>query len=118
VWPGRRVAVPFQPIKLELARFARRRFGSAGQMRITEKIDHYEIDVRIEGKPAHDPDFVRHERMAWHAYLMEMFGMRTRVELRGPKVEAGDVQNGKPRDQLVIIPQEVLESTRLAPSER
>ena len=104
VHPGRRVAVPFLPIRDALARFGRRRFGSVGQMRVTEKLDHYVVDVRLEGKPVHDPDYVRHESMVWHAYFLELFGPRTVVTMTPPKLEAGSRQDGSPPDQLIIIP--------------
>lgn len=104
VRPGRRVAVPFEPIKATMARFARQRFGSAGQMRIVEQLDRYIVEVRIEGKPAHDPDYVRHERVRWHMFFLELFGIRTEVELAGPKIEAGSRQDGTPPDQLIILP--------------
>ena len=104
VYPGRQTDVPFPLIRDVFARYARKRFGSAGQMRVTRYSDYYVIDLRIEGKPAHDPDYARHERMAWEGFFLSLFGNRTHTELRGPKIEAGSRQDGRPPDQLIIIP--------------
>ena len=104
VRPGRTLALPFEPVKLVLTNFVRSQFGSTGQMRITEPLDHYLIDVRIEGRPAHDPDYVRITAPKFEAFFVSQFGVGTVVRLHGPRVEAGSRQDGRPPDQLVIIP--------------
>lgn len=104
VRPGRSVVLPFEPVKLVLANHVRSLFGSAGQMRITEKLDHYIIDLRIEGRPAHDPDFVAHIKRKMVVFFIKQFGPTTTVTMTPPKIEAGSRQDGSPPDQLIILP--------------
>jgi hypothetical protein len=104
VYPGRRVALPFEPVKLTIANFTRTLFGSAGQMRIIERVNYYVIDLRTEGRPAHDPDFVSLTARQFRDFFVRCFGVHTRVMLTGPKIEAGSFQDGRPPTQLVILP--------------
>lgn len=104
VYPGRRLALPFEPIKLAIANFTSRQFGHAGRMRITEQLDHYVIELLTEGKPAHDPDFVRAMARSFETFFTSQFGANTRTTLDPPTFMAGSRQDGSPRDQLIILP--------------
>lgn len=113
VYPGRKVALPFEPIKLVLASYVRSQWGRAGQMRIVQQLDHYLIQVRIEGPPVHDPAYVTAKAAEFEAFYTRQFGVGTRVVLSEAKMEAGSWQDGRPTEQLILIPRDVFESTRL-----
>jgi hypothetical protein len=104
---GKRVKVQgrnFEEVKTNCLRFGRKAFGSTGQMNIQEYSDgKYIIKCRVEGHPVHDPAYVDHQNAAWTRFFVNGFGVGTEVSLE-TKLEAGDAQDGKPRDQLVIIP--------------
>ena len=102
--PGRRLALPFEPVKLAIANFAGRHFGKASQMRITEKLDHYRIELLTEGKPVHDPDFVTWTAGVFENFFTVQFGVGTVTQLAPPKLMAGSRQDGSPHDQLIILP--------------
>lgn len=104
VYPGRRVAVPFEPIKRVIANFARQHFGQAGQMRITEKLDQYVIELLTEGKPAHDPSFVRYTAAVFENFFTVQFGVGTRTVQAEPRWMAGSRQDGSPHDQMIMLP--------------
>lgn len=104
VTPGRQIKLPFQAVKLMLANFARRHFGQAGQMRITEKLDHYLIELLTEGRPAHDPEFVAYTTAVFENFYTAQFGVGTRTTLTGPRLMAGSRQDGSPPEQMVILP--------------
>lgn len=104
VYPGRRLALPFEPIKLAIANFTTRQFGRAGRMRITEKLDHYVIELLTEGKPAHDPDFVQITARQFENFFTSQFGVSTRTMQAPPTFMAGSRQDGSSRDQLIILP--------------
>jgi hypothetical protein len=61
------------------------------------------IQVRTEGHPAHDPDYVNWMTRQWRRFFNEGFGPGTTVSVK-VKIEAGDTQDGRPPDQLVILP--------------
>lgn len=61
------------------------------------------IQVRTEGHPAHDPAYVRWMTQQWRRFFDEGFGPGTDVSVN-VKVEAGDVQDGAPPAQLIILP--------------
>lgn len=93
----------FESVRVTCARFARLVFRSATEMKVEEKLRHYVIDVRTEGHPVHDPQFVERVRVMWQKMFEGNFGNGVRVELT-TKLEAGSRQDGTPSDQLVILP--------------
>lgn len=107
VWrvePQRKVALPFEVVKSTAARFVRRQFGSAGQMRITEDTTAYKFEVRVEGPPAHDPAYVTAIKTVFARFFVEYFGPGTQVVLTGPRIQSGSRQDGRPPEQLIILP--------------
>jgi hypothetical protein len=62
----------------------------------------WEIQVLVEGHPVHDPAFVTYMHGAWRRFFEAGFG-NCRVQ-SSAKLMAGDVENGKPRDQMIIMP--------------
>jgi hypothetical protein len=96
---------PFAQVKHAAAVFGRSMFGSASAMRVTETFDRqagFVIEVRSEGRPAHDPSLVTFMRDQWSSWAQKGFGSGTTVDM-DVKVEAGDRQDGRPREQLIMI---------------
>jgi len=94
----------FEEVKTNCLRFGRKAFGSTGQMNISHWSNgQYIVKVRTEGHPVHDPNYVRWMNSNWQKFFTEGFGKGTTSTLE-TKLEAGDAQNGKPRDQLIILP--------------
>jgi hypothetical protein len=101
---AKKLPLSVDAIKTNIARFAQKCFGNAGQMNVSQYSDgKVEIKVRVEGHPVHDPAYVQHIRRSWDRFLVNGFGQRSKIEFSA-KLEAGDVQDGKPREQLIIIP--------------
>lgn len=93
-----------EQIKKNLARFANRCFGTNGQMNVQQFSDGtVTVRVRVEGHPVHDPAYVIHVREAWDMFLRNGFGQQSKIEFHA-QLEAGDVQDGKPADQMIILP--------------
>src|SRR5688572_14340093 len=71
-----RVPAPsFALVRENCARFGRKAFGSATQMRIThEARGRWLIDVRTEGVPVHDPAFVTFMYENWRRFFRNGFG--------------------------------------------
>jgi hypothetical protein len=117
VFPHRLVSQrQFQDVRDNCARFARRMFGSAGQMRVEYKKLQFRraghesrqrygwlVEMRVEGHPAHDQDFTTQMCAKWQRFFENGFGAGTFIWFR-VYVEAGDKQDGKPPDQLIIVP--------------
>jgi hypothetical protein len=93
-----------EQVKTNIARFANKCFGTNGQMNVLQYTDgSVLVRVRVEGHPVHDPAYVIHVREAWDVFLRNGFGQRSTIEFSA-KLEAGDVQDGKPADQMIILP--------------
>jgi hypothetical protein len=107
VWfvvPGTIKARPFLVVRDNCARFGRKAFGSASQMRVRRNLRGYIIEVMTEGHPVHDPTYVDFMRKNWDRFFTEGFGNGTTTKMSA-KLLAGSRQDGKPSDQLLILPQ-------------
>lgn len=99
---GRRA--PFAEVELNALRWLRLMFGSVGQGRVEESANGLiEIVAEVEGVPAHDPGYVAHVRRKFRAFVVAGWGVAA-VDSVSVKVLAGDVQDGRPRSQLVVMP--------------
>lgn len=107
--PGPTKLPNFATIKENAARFGRKAFGSASQMRVEKWSDGTVlIIVRTEGHPVHDPAYVKYMEENWLRWAIGGWGVGTTLELH-TKLEAGTRQDGTPADQLIIAPQLALE---------
>lgn len=106
--------LPQAVVDLNCTQQARRVFGTAGQINIEygasrttptswKRGHRWLVDIRVEGHPAHDPQYKQFTVDRWEAFFKKGFGPNVTVESR-VKIEAGDKQDGRPRDQLLIIP--------------
>lgn len=98
----------FSTVKTHAARFGRLLFGSASEMQITECTDDtgrlcWELSIRSEGHPVHDPGYVDVMHGQWRDFLRQGFGPAAEVQCHA-HLESGDRQDGTPPDQLIVLP--------------
>lgn len=103
VMPGTIRNRPFNEVCDNCARFARKAFGSAGEMKVVRTGDGYTIDIRVEGHPVHDARFVAYYAHMFRRFFESGFGVGTTMTLDA-RLEAGSRQDGTPPDQLLILP--------------
>ena len=105
VFPEARRRPDFETVKANCARFGRLVFGSASQMRISlaEAPYRWDIDVRTEGHPVHDPCYAEWMHAQWKTFLQGGFGATCDVHCHA-RLEAGSRQDGTPAEQLIILP--------------
>jgi hypothetical protein len=106
----------FQTVKENCARFGRLVFGSVSEMKVACSMDEdkrlfWDIEVRTEGHPVHDPMYTEWMGQQWVRFFQEGFGQKVQVKFDA-KLEAGDRQDGKPADQLIMLPS-VFTTTKL-----
>lgn len=94
---------PFSEAKVNLARFARKCFGSASQMNIRETLRGYIIEVLTEGHPVTDAAYVQIVHQNWEHFLRVGFGSNCTIRT-STKLMAGSPQDGRPSEQMLIIP--------------
>ena len=90
------------------ARFGRLIFGSVSRMRLRHATDEYgklywEITVMSEGHPVHDPKYAEWMHNQWIRFLKNGFGTLCEIRTHA-RLEAGDRQDGRPADQLIMLP--------------
>lgn len=98
----------FATVKQNCARFGLLMFGSASEMRITQATDYWgrmywEIAVLTEGHPVHEVLYTEWMHTQWVKFLRSGFGKACEVQSHA-RLEAGDRQDGRPADQLIIMP--------------
>lgn len=89
-------------------RFGRLMFGSASEMRVVHATDgfgvpYWEITVRSEGHPVHDPQYTERMHSQWRKFLTNGFGDASTIHCHA-RLEAGTREDGTPADQLIILP--------------
>lgn len=97
-------------------RWARLGFGSVGQIRhrvgwetdtlpqgrpFRERV--HTIELQVEGVPAHDPAYVAAVHQGFAEFVAKGWGPTGFAEVT-VAILAGDLQEGKPRAQLVVMP--------------
>lgn len=108
VYPDGTKRPDFATVKQNAARFGRMLFGSASEMRVMQATDDYarsywEISVRTEGHPVHEPQWVEWVHAQWRRFLLNGFGGASEIQSHA-RLEAGDRQDGTPADQLIMLP--------------
>jgi hypothetical protein len=100
--------VPFAHVQKEVARWLVKGFGSVGRARVEEihsaSGSHFVIRAQVEGQPAHDPGFVAHVRRQFATYFVYQGWGPLATSSVQARVLAGDMQDGQPRRQLVVMP--------------
>lgn len=96
--------VPRADVELNAARWICKGFGSAGRVRVLRTVRGWLIEALIEGVPAHDPGYVASVRQQFRQRFVEPgWGMFAHGRVSA-YVMAGDVQDGKSRAQMVMMP--------------
>lgn len=105
--------VPFELVKENLVKWIQMGFGSVGQLHLEEHIlvknldlkqVYYVATLNVEGAPAHDPGFVTSVRRQFlQRFVQQGFGPLATGTVTA-RVLAGDMQDGKPPAQLIVIP--------------
>ena len=108
VYPDAHSRPSFALVRNNAARFGRLMFGNASQMRIRCATDAYcrlywEIAVLSEGHPVHDPQWTEWMHGQWRTFFQKGFGASCEVQAHA-RLEAGDRQDGRPADQLIVLP--------------
>jgi hypothetical protein len=98
----------FATVKANCSRFGRLLFGSASEMHLSYRTDGdgrpcWEVQIRTEGHPVHDPQYTEWMHDAWHHFFQRGFGPSCLV-WKHVRLEAGDRQDGTPADQLILLP--------------
>lgn len=90
---------------------ARRYFAKAfrstvGRVRCDAQGTYYCFVLEVEGPPAHDPGYMTAlKRDVYERFLVPGFGPSVRLVRCEVGVLAGDVQDGRPPDQFLVVPQ-------------
>ena len=108
VYPDGTRMPPFPLVKENCARFGKLQFGTASEMRVKQATDehgkmYWEIADLTEGHPVHDPKYTEWMHEQWRKFFAKGFGYRCEVQCHA-RLEAGDREDGKPADQLIIMP--------------
>lgn len=95
-------------VKQNCARFGRLIFGSASEMRVLQATDgagrlYWEIAILTEGHPVHEAPYTEWIHDQWRTFFRDGFGPTCEVQPHA-RLEAGDRQDGRPPDQLIILP--------------
>jgi hypothetical protein len=93
----------FNDVVRNCARFGTKAFGHAAQMRVLQYQSHWEVRIMAEGYPVHDDKFVAWMHEQWRNFLLKGFGYSS-VVAASAKLLAGRPQDGRPADQLIIMP--------------
>jgi hypothetical protein len=108
VYPDSTKRPTYELVKKNAARFGRLLFGSASQMRLTCATDdvgrlYWEIAVLTEGHPVHEPGYVSWVHHQWAKFCRQGFGQTCEIRSHA-RLEAGDREDGRPADQLIMLP--------------
>ncbi len=100
--------IPLREVQENVTRWLRQGFGSIGRARVTERrgpsvSNTWTIECEVEGVAAHDPGFVESVRLQFLGFVEKGWGMLATGETE-VRILAGDVEDGRPRDQLLVMP--------------
>ena len=105
-----RHAVPYN-VSYNARKFFKQLFNTdVGQVRVNSwptdsfKTTLWSIDLRIEGPPAHDPDCRASVQKQFTEHFMKRGFRLPQFKSMEVSILAGDVQDGKPPDQLIVMP--------------
>jgi hypothetical protein len=95
---------PRSEVEINAARWIYKGFGSAGRIRALQHSVGWEIECLIEGPPAHDPGFVESVRQQFQRDFVSKGWNALSWSSVKVRVMAGDVEDGKPRAQMIEMP--------------
>jgi hypothetical protein len=86
-------------------KFFREGFGSIGRAKIDQYDQTYVFVVEVEGPPAHDPEYRKSvARQFKKNFINRGFGYSARLQDMEVRILSGDKQDGKPADQMIVLP--------------
>jgi hypothetical protein len=108
VYPDQTQRPSYALVRENCARFGRLVFGSVSQMRLRCATDdrgrlYWEVAVLTEGHPSHETAYAEWMHAQWRTFFQHGFGPSCEVQAHA-RLEAGDWQDGRPADQLIILP--------------
>lgn len=95
-------------VQTNCARFGRLVFGSVSEMRVRHATDqagrpYWEVAVLTEGHPVHEASYTEWMHRQWRIFFQQGFGVTCEVQSHA-RLSAGDRQDGRPADQLILLP--------------
>lgn len=106
-----RKPVPEEEVSYNARKFFKQLFHTdAGQVRVSQiptdafRTTLWSIDLRIEGPPAHDPDCRESVQKQFTEHFMKRGFKLAQFRSMEVSILAGDSQDGKPPDQLIVMP--------------
>ena len=91
-------------VEYNAAKWLVKGFGSAGRVIVKQMVFGWDIECLIEGPPAHDPAFVAKVRQQFWRDFVEKGWNGLSWGSVNVRVMAGDLQEGKPRPQMIEMP--------------
>ena len=114
IWSRWIFGVEANPQKLPKARvcaenartyFAKLFRSTVGRVRCDAQGTYYCFVAEMEGPPAHDPAYARSVRRGFRSrFMAQGFGAGARLVRFDVAVLAGDTQDGKPPEQMLVMP--------------
>lgn len=102
--PGLPFAPEVETVRTNTARFIRKGFGSAGQFRIRRFASAWVVDFLVEAdRHPDDPETFRYFARSFTDFFRNGFGPGTQVHVKA-RLMAGQRLDGRPPDQIVIMP--------------
>lgn len=85
--------------------YFRKLFGSVGRGRVLRHGNYYAFQVEVEKGGAHDPDYQTAVKKDFIGnFMFKGFGYSARLIRFKVRILAGNKEDGKPSDQLLVIP--------------
>jgi hypothetical protein len=92
-------------VELNIARWLRKGFGSAGEVSVTRTSFGWRIRFHVEGVPAHDPEYVKNVTQQFRSnFVVSGWGSLGAYGTVSARVLAGSLEEGAPAEQWVMIP--------------
>jgi hypothetical protein len=99
----------FQEVAYNFAKWARKGFGSAGEVQIRRILSGWELKMRIEGLPVQDKSFISHVRKAFvEDFVRKGWGDLAAFGKVKARLLAGYTENNKPAHQWLELPHLIL----------
>ena len=90
-------------VELNVARWLRKGFGSVSAARVSKTVLGWRFECLTEGRPAHDPEYVAAVRSGFKDFVEKGWGVLASCKVN-VKIMAGSKQDGKPAEQMVVMP--------------
>lgn len=100
----------FDDVLTNCLRFGRKAFGSAAQLRVIQYERCWEVRILAEGYPVDDAAFTTWMHRQWEYFFKHGFGPSCVVKASA-RLMAGQRSDGKPADQMIIVPSIPIPST-------